>query len=200
LAQRNAALRVGAATEEEFEAWEVELADAAGVVHALRESYVGRLAPTFQALASQLVDAQAELSYVRGWSRERPYRQILAQGRGGDAIHGATRFGPHRADLTVDLDSHRARWRASRGQQKLLGAALVLSQAKLVAEARRDRIALLLDEPNADLDSAHLSRYVTVLRALPAQLVIASLEPTKPLRDLAGAVFHVEHGVVKALL
>jgi DNA replication and repair protein RecF len=199
LSQRNAGLRA-AASAAELDAWDREYLEAAAAVDAVRQRYAERLSPVFRATASKLLDTAAEINYMAGWRSEQSLAQVIEEAREGDRAQGVTRFGPHRGDLTIQLDSSRARARSSRGQQKLLGAALILSQARLVAGAREDRVILLVDEPEADLDRTHTGRLVTSLRAAPVQLVVAAIERSDLLGKLGGAMFHVEHGEVKALL
>ena len=199
LDQRNAGLRSGVAASE-LDIWDQELIDTGITVHRLRLEYFQRLGPLFSALAGQLLGVEAEMAYLQGWSLEKDFGEVLREARGGDIAQGLTRSGPHRADLRIDCEAQRARWRSSRGQQKLLGAALVLSQIRLVTEARGDGMILLVDEPEADLDTAHSERFVTALRRLPVQLVVATISTSKLLMELPGSMFHVEHGAVKALL
>lgn len=199
LNQRNAGLRNGSSSGE-LDAWDQEYLQAATAVNRARQAYARHLQPMFQAVATSLLDVGAELGYAPGWKNEEPLAEVLAAARDGDRVQGVTRFGPHRADLVIEMDARRARSRSSRGQQKLLGAALILSQTMLVARAREDRVILLVDEPEADLDRPHTERLLTVLQQLPAQLVIASISASTALHRLGGTMFHVEHGEVKALL
>jgi DNA replication and repair protein RecF len=199
LNQRNAGLRLGAGSAE-LTAWDREYLDAAAAVDGARQRYIRRLQPVFQAAVAGLLEFPAEVGYAPGWRADESLADVISAAREGDRAQGMTRFGPHRADLTIQVDSRKAKARSSRGHQKLLGAALVFSQARLVAEARGDRVVLLVDEPEADLDRVHTERLVTSLRDTPAQLVIASIACGEALQALGGAMFHVEHGEVKALL
>ena len=55
--------------------------------------------------------------------------------------------GPHRADFRITVHARRARDTVSRGQEKLVAAALTLAQIELVARSREQTVVLLLDEP-----------------------------------------------------
>jgi len=77
----------------------------------------------------------------------------LKAGRGRDAAAGRTLAGPHRSDLVVvHLDKGQAAALCSTGEQKALLLGIVLAHADLVAEDRRARPILLLDEVAAHLD------------------------------------------------
>jgi DNA replication and repair protein RecF len=199
LQQRNASLRLGS-DPAELETWDEALSKAGTAVHELRHAYVLRLLPVFSELVRQLLETPSHITYSRGWPEDRDLREALRASRAADVAQGQTRHGPHRGDVVVELDEERARGRSSRGQQKLLGAALVLGQTRLVAAAREDRVLLLVDEPEVDLDALHAARLITVLRRSPAQLVVAAITGGELLREGGGAMFHVEHGAVKALL
>jgi DNA replication and repair protein RecF len=107
-----------------------------------------------------------------------------------------THSGPHRADVVVRLERGLARETLSRGQQKLVAAAMTLAQLALIRELTATIPTLLLDDPAAELDSERLSRFVTEIRSLRCQLVVTSLSPEITLFGSPDRVFHVEQGGV----
>jgi DNA replication and repair protein RecF len=119
-----------------------------------------------------------------------------------DRERGLTHAGPHRADILVRVDGHPARDRVSRGQQKLVAAAMLLGQLKCDAEQGSGVAALLVDDPAAELDATSLDRLLTEVLTLPSQLFITALDPANPaLRRLPdGPRFHVEHGNIARLI
>lgn len=199
LHQRNALLRQGARPEL-FEAWDLELSSAGEAVHTHRETYLCALRPAFSRIGLVLLGAEVALQYQRGWSPDLSLFSALQDGREADHAAGYTRMGPQRADLVLEIGDERSRWRASKGQQKLLAAALLLAQVEGVAEHLGERVTLLVDEPAADLDAGRLAALMQVLEAAPAQLVLASITATNLPLSASASVFHVEHGAVKALL
>ena len=62
---------------------------------------------------------------------------------------GSTHAGPHRGDLKLKLDERQARKLVSRGQQKLLACALILSATGVVQTHLDHQLLLLLDDPAA---------------------------------------------------
>lgn len=199
LAQRNAALREQA-PDAVLAAWESRLATAGMVVDEQRRRYAEQLEPKFRWLGSQLLGIEPSLDYVPGWAKGQELSAALEAGRDTDRQLGFTRLGPQRADLRCEINEQSTRWRASKGQQKLLGAALVLAQLHLAAEAMGGEATLLVDEPAADLDEERLRALLAAIRNTPAQVCIASISTRSLSLPGDARVFHVEHGMPKALL
>ncbi len=63
----------------------------------------------------------------------------------------------------------------SRGQQKLLGAAMALAMARYVSERADRPPTLLLDDPAAELDADAHTRLLTAVRRLGGQLIVTAL-------------------------
>jgi len=193
LQQRAAALKT-AATHSAVAIWDRELAESGEFVTGQRSAYVAALAPKVSATARDLLGIEVTLRYTRGWSGDRSLQQALRDSWGRDRAVGATTVGPHRADLTVFVDGVAAKGRVSRGQQKLLAAALVLGQLEQRAATSEGRATLLLDDPAAELDERRLGLFLSRVRSLPVQLVITSLVRESVDIGLSGPVFHVEQG------
>jgi DNA replication and repair protein RecF len=201
LRQRNASLRAGQ-SEALVRAWDPELLEAGREVASHRQRYLGGLQAAVRNTGHRLLDADVEISLHQGWSAERDLGEALEHSLARDRERGLTHPGPHRADLAVRISGQPARDRVSRGQQKLLAAAMLLGQLENDAAQGSSVAALLVDDPAAELDGANLERLLTVVLGLPAQLFITALDPRNPvLKSLpAGRRFHVEHGSVSRLI
>jgi len=201
LRQRNASLRAGQ-SEALVRAWDPELLEAGEEVAGHRRRYVTGLQLAVQAAGRRLLDAEIEISLQQGWSVERRLAQAMQHSLARDRERGLTHVGPHRADLSVRISGQPARDRVSRGQQKLLAAAMLLGQLENDAAQGSSVAALLVDDPAAELDGANLERLLKEVLGLPAQLFITALDPKNPvLASLpAGRRFHVEHGAVSRLI
>jgi DNA replication and repair protein RecF len=112
---------------------------------------------------------------------------------------GNTEAGPHRADVVVHIDGRRAEDEASRGQQKLVAAALILAQESVLSALHRGRGVLLVDDPAAELDAIALDRLLDVLSGVQSQLVFTGLTPIKLPSAMTAALFHVERGQLRAV-
>lgn len=182
-----------------LDAWDKELVSSGQRVDAHRRAYLTRLTPQFERLGRQLTGSEVELKYSPGWAEQQDLGAVLRASREEDRSLGYTRSGPHRADIVVGIESERSRWRASQGQLKLLGSALVVSQCHVTGAADQSMV-LLIDEPAADLDSERLREFMGALSATQAQLFIAAIDAESLGFPSEFRLFHVEHGIAKALL
>jgi DNA replication and repair protein RecF len=198
LSQRNAALKAHAGLEE-VRTWTAALLEAGVAVDGRRQAYVTRLAEAAERLGRRLLDRPLELEYRPGWSEGQSLEAALAGTEARDRAAGLTDVGPHRADLVVRLDDRRVQDEASRGQQKLAAAALVLAQVEVELADRPGRGLLLVDDPAAELDERAVARLMAALRELRVQLVLTGLTTAQLAPDPGFPVFHVERGEVRAL-
>jgi DNA replication and repair protein RecF len=199
LSQRNAALKRGASAGE-LRPWTESLAEAGVAVDGSRGQYVDRLSKTVEEMGRRLLDAKLVIEYRRGWGEGKALAAALSRGEARDRALGSTQVGPHRADLRIGLGWGGVREEASRGQQKLAAAALILSQVALFAEDRGSGGTLLIDDPAAELDADSVRRLLRVVEELPAQRIITGLSESQlPPREPA-PVFHVEQGKVQRVL
>jgi DNA replication and repair protein RecF len=201
LRQRNASLKAqqGRAT---VTAWDSALVRYGELITDARRRYVEALAPVAASVATRLLDLELVLTYRPGWAAGTELRSALEVGFTRDQELGATQAGPHRADLAIRLQGVSVRDRVSRGQQKLLAAVLLLSQIKLFPQNSRAQPTLLLDDPAAELDSAHLRALLDEVRAQPLQLIVTTLQATETELAVFGAPgrrFEIEAGHVRAV-
>jgi DNA replication and repair protein RecF len=117
------------------------------------------------------------ISYRSGWTRGMPLSEALRQSVQHDEESGATQVGPHRAELAIRLNEMGVKDRISRGQQKLLAAALLMAQVKLFPLDSPVRPSLLLDDPAAELDNERLTRLISEVSAQSTQLIVTTLHP-----------------------
>ena len=198
LVQRNEALR-RAVSEAELTVWNEAFIAAAADLNAIRERFVERWGEAVGAIGERLLGAAVTLEYRDGTGRHKNLEAALAAGSALERARGLTLNGPHRSDLILRYGSGPARELASRGQQKLLAATLVL--ARLVDRIERHGNAglLLVDDPVAELDDSALQRLIAELAAIPVQMIVTSIRPESMQALEAGRTFHVEHGVIEAL-
>jgi len=196
LGQRNGALKQGLPTS----SWDPAFLETGGAVHSARERYVDVLSRAVGEVGGVLTGQPVALSYRQGWPAGLSLESALEASADRDRSLRATQVGPHRADLHITMDAHGVREEASRGQQKLVAAALVLSQVRVFAERDGDGGILLVDDPAAELDTNAFTGLMAVLDTLPAQLVLTGLSEAglPPARGFP--VFHVERGKVTAVL
>lgn len=199
LKQRNAALRGNTDTR----VWEKEMSESAVQLHNMRKVYIDALVPILQQSMQEMLDIDdISLDYRPGWDTERSLADVLAEELEQDRSQGFTRYGPQRADLVFKRGKVLAKERLSRGQQKLLVSALVLGQARLLAQKQSRRSTVLIDDITAELDAAHCARLMTALADTGAQLVVTAIDAGSiPVAEnIDSRMFHVEHGLLKTVV
>jgi DNA replication and repair protein RecF len=198
LSQRNAALK-RPATNAELRPWSAALAEAGVAVDDSRRRYLERLGPIVAEFGRRLLERPLSLEYRRGWAAEQRLDDALAAAEAHDRQTGSTDAGPHRAEVVLRLDERRVQDEASRGQQKLTAAALILSQVAVESAERPRRSVLLVDDPAAELDARSLERLLAAIAELSAQLVFTALAPKYLAAEPGFPTFHVERGEVREL-
>ena len=197
LRQRNQALRAGG-ERGAVEAWNGELAAAGEEVQGYRADHVQALQPPLaRELAALLGELEWSLELSRGWPAARTLAEALAEHYEQDRRQRMTVTGPHRAELKLKLAGRAAKRQASRGQQKLLIAALLLAQAELIQAHTGRAPVLLIDDFPAELGPAYQQALLEALVRFAGQCFLTSIEQTPALAKVPkNALFHVEHGVV----
>jgi len=196
LKQRNAALKTSPA---DAAVWDPELARLGESIASSRERLMERLQPYWREAVAALSGLDVELHPMRGWAQDHTLIEALAASRSRDQTRQLTHPGPHRADVAVRLHGRPARDVLSRGQQKLVAAAMTLAQLRLLQDASQITPTLLLDDPAAELDGERLERFIGEVARLRCQLVVTSLRPESRLFGTPERTFRVEQGRVEPL-
>jgi DNA replication and repair protein RecF len=194
LKQRNAALKLQAG---HASVWDPELARLGELIGESRGRFVAQLQPYWREAVTALSGLDVELHYLRGWSHGHTLLDALTASRTRDEARCLTHAGPHRADVAVRLHGRPAREVLSRGQQKLVAAAMTVAQLRLLQEATQTTPTLLLDDPAAELDGERLQRFIEQVMSLRCQLVVTSLHAESRLFGTPERTFRVEHGRVQ---
>jgi DNA replication and repair protein RecF len=194
LKQRNAALR---ARTGEAAIWDPELARLGESIKDSRQRLVEELQPYWRDTVAALTGLDVELRHLWGWNLEHSLLESLAASRTRDELQHVTHAGPHRGDIALRLDGRHAREVLSRGQQKLVAAAMMVAQLKLLHGLTELRPTLLLDDPAAELDGERLERFIAQVASLKCQLVVTSLQPESRLFGTPDSTFRVERGRVQ---
>lgn len=174
LLRRNAALRdasrkgSGSAAVQAVAAWEPALAEHGAVLVLARQQWVEAQAARFAQLCDAIgEEVPASLEYHGVASGEADARAALAaqleRQRDHDLRRGMTHTGPHRDDLTLQLDGHDLRGVGSAGQQRTAAIVLRMLEAATHRDATGVEPLLLLDDPFAELDRRRTGRILALL-------------------------------------
>lgn len=177
--------------------WSREVARYGEALNVLRVAFFVRWTTCFVAELEELEAGGGwGAVYKRGWAGDKSLAEILA---GEDdrllADSGATRHGPHRADIVVTRGGVGARRRISRGEEKLAGLAILLSLAQQLRTVGREPPVLLLDDLPSELSASSLDRVLRRVQSLRLQVVATGHEWERINVELNPVrLFHVEHG------
>jgi DNA replication and repair protein RecF len=196
LRQRNAALKSRQARAV-VGAWDPELVRLGLLIDAARRKYVDQLGVPARTIAKALLGAELNLGYRSGWTRELGFEEALRRSWNHDLEMGSTTIGPQRAELAIRLGGSAVKDRISRGQQKLLAAALLMAQISLFPVESHARPTLLLDDPAAELDTDRLLGLIREVTQSSVQLVVTSLNPEFGAFGSPGERYRLDGGVVK---
>lgn len=188
LRQRNAALK----SDADPTVWDRELVRLGELLTISRARVIEALQPVWTRAVADLAAVPASLGFSNGWSKGQTLAESLASHLEIDRERGSTGYGPHRFDVVLRWDGHPVRDVVSRGQQKLLGAAMTLTMARYLTDATGTAPALLLDDPAAELDRPHTEALLSAVRQLGSQLVATALRPEDTALGSPDRVFHVE--------
>jgi DNA replication and repair protein RecF len=196
LKQRNAALRQNNpglldSIDEVFADWGEQLS-------IMRSRHSERLASGIGSIMNIISDSleAVELNYQAGW-RGDSFQAALQGRRERDLERGASGVGPHRAELEISISGRAAKTVLSRGEQKVLSAALLFLQADLMAGNGVQPI-LLLDDLGSEFDDDHFDRVLKNALESGSQVWLSGTAraPAKG----AQKVFHVEQGNIRELV
>ncbi len=196
LKQRNAALK-SRQPPQVTAAWDGDLVRYGESLSTARSRYVELLAEQAATIARHLLGMELDISYRTGWARDSSLSEALRQSWNYDQESGATQVGPHRAELSIRLNDVGVKDRISRGQQKLLAAALLMAQVKLFPLDSPVQPTLLLDDPAAELDNERLTGLIAEISSQSTQLIVTTLHPEFSEFGAPGLKYRIEGGTVR---
>ena len=201
LQQRNALLK--SREYKQLSAWDKELLEYGLQVNDYRQQYLQHLQPVFMEMAGHFLNStDIDLKYFCGWDDTQTLDHILKSDLEKDKRYGFTHSGPHRADFLTMLNKRSAKDYISRGQQKLLVLALMLSQVKLLNMAGHNACCILIDDLTAELDTVNRLKLLEYLVLLDCQVFMTATD-INDFGDISALnnykMFHVEQGCIRQL-
>ena len=180
IGQRNRLLQ-SRATSDRLAPWDEQMAAVGMELIDRRRRAVAvlqtELARVYPAVSGEQTKIQVGYRCVVGESTE-PTALVAAlqRARAVELRRGQTLVGPHRDDLTIELDGVDARAFGSRGQQRLLALALRVGEVLPVREAAGTSPVLLLDDALSELDSCVRDNVLREIQSAE-QVFLTSPEP-----------------------
>jgi DNA replication and repair protein RecF len=200
LQQRNSLLKriqSREANSSELNFWDQELAHAGGMIFQARADALGHVVPQAQFQMERLSDGLESLQITyrpalggldehdapideTEWTAR--MLKALSNLRGREIGAGATLIGPHRDDVTVEVDGLPADSFASRAQQRTAALSLRIAEASYLRRALGDDPILLLDDVLSELDARRRKGVLEFLDTFQ-QTIITTAEPDR-VRDV----------------
>ncbi|MGR8931638.1 MAG: DNA replication/repair protein RecF [Gammaproteobacteria bacterium] len=201
LQQRNALLK--SRQVKQLSVWNREFNEYGNLVNRFRREYIDILQPVFLETAGQFLQSdQVELRFIAGWDEKQTLEEIVNQDFERDLRYGFTNSGPQRADFLTYHKQKLAKDYLSRGQQKLLVLALLLSQVSLLNQDAQNSCCILVDDLTAELDTSNRGKLLKYLAGIGCQVFMTSTQ-LADFGDLSAVdnykVFHMEQGSIKAI-
>lgn len=221
LKQRNALLHAQSADYAHYEPWDRELVQHAIDIEKYRLKYLRQFQCHLQhTLAVLGAELGQDIYYKNGWAQERldlavqdvepvadsdtlpapaDLLALLREQFPRDLKFQTTHIGPHKADIQVRHFRNDVKDIYSRGQKKVLVAAMKLAQARTVkAGASHKMPVLLLDDLPSELDEQHLSAFINFIIAEGYQSFITAVDARVCAANAApkARMFHVERGKI----
>jgi DNA replication and repair protein RecF len=195
LAQRNSLLKefeIGEDSPTDYEmldVWDAQLAGVGARINGKRLAMIAstreRLARYYQTIenGSSVMSWKYESSINDSPDSAQAFLQKLAAARRRDLYLGSTSAGPHRDDVSIELNGEPMRGYASQGEAKSAALAIKFAIYDYLAERLHDAPLLLLDEIASDLDPNRLGALMKTLPHL-GQVFLTTANPAE-LRETA---------------
>jgi DNA replication and repair protein RecF len=203
LKQRNHLLKSSDRTG--LDIWTEKLAETGAEVIERRLRFIAVLDGKLQKYYGTIAGAgeASSLSYhpdgVRSTEREYIREELLElfkRQQRSDERYGTTTAGPHRDDLTLELNERPLKAFGSQGQQKSFVLALKMAEMDNLQDIFGEAPLLLLDDMSSELDARRNQNLMEFLMTREIQVFITTTERSPALLATAPhcAVFHVEGG------
>ena len=199
LKQRNASIKARVPAKQ-IALWDEELIRSGSQIDVLRKHSLTEFEPIFIGLLKQLLpNYPIQLSYFRGWNKEKTFELALQHSLERDLQFGFTQTGPQRADIKLLIDGIPAQDVLSQGQQKLTLYAFHLAQGTMLKEKLGKGPIYLIDDVTSELDQQKQACISNVLTEIDSQVFITgvSKKDFERMFDFNQVkMFHVEQGGV----
>lgn len=184
----------------ELDYWSHQLVLLGDKIDQLRRAYWEAFEAPFRRISGEfLPEFSFDLSYYRGWDKTFSLEENISKKLDVDTRYGYTTSGPHKGDFRLRVNGKPVSEVLSRGQLRMVVAALHIAQSNHLFSAVQQGGIFLLDDLGAELDEQHREKFVRELIASNAQLFLTAIEQSQfviPSEINNKKLFHVKHGHV----
>jgi len=116
------------------------------------------------------------ITFSKGWERSKKLIESLEESIEKDKAIGYTSKGPHRMDITFQINNKKASSNLSRGQLKILILLIFLSNSSLIQELTQAETLLMIDDLSSELDTNNLSSLLSKIVQSENQIVLTGIQ------------------------
>ncbi|MCQ2550943.1 MAG: DNA replication/repair protein RecF [Clostridia bacterium] len=198
LAQRNSYLKENNIDREVLDVWDAQLAKYGEKIIKERSQFIEKIDGISKEIHSNITGGKEDLHiiYNPNVKLEEDLYKILKNNISNDIKQRTTTKGPHKDDLTFEIDGINVRSFGSQGQQRTAALSLKMAEINLIKEETDEDAILLLDDVMSELDE---ERQEYLLKSLSnTQMFITTTELSEILlkKFSSGSIFTVENGQV----
>ena len=185
----------------EHQYWDEQFSQYGERVDRHRQKYLKAFIPVLKERLKEFLPVyDFEFQLRSGWEKGTDLAEAIVKHREQDLRYGHSTVGPHKAELKIIANGEEVKNLLSRGQLKLLVAALKLVQGEFLQQQTGVQCIYLVDDITAELDPASQKKFCGALVASNSQVFVSAIngdEVSHLLKTEDTKMFHVEHGTVK---
>ncbi len=121
-------------------------------------------------------------------------KEKLISSRNQDVYTGVTSIGPHRDDLSFDINGIDARSFGSQGQKRSIALSLKLAEAEVIKKNTGESPICLMDDVMSELDPERQNFILNHIKDM--QVFLTCCDPSNVKNLKAGKIFNVINGSV----
>lgn len=180
-----------------IDVWNAQLASYGKRIIETREIFIGDIAEIVKEKYNQITDGKEELitTYKPNCEKENLERE-LSSNIEKDIEMRTTSKGPHRDDISFEINGMNVRAYGSQGQQRSVALSLKLAEIELVKRKIKDTPVLLLDDVLSELDRNRQERLLSEIGFLQTFITCTGIEEFVENRKNKDSIFHVVNGKI----
>ena len=199
--QRNKLLKSfdpGSDIRETLNIWDEQLVNYGSQVIKKRESFLNEIGETINDVHKDLTgrDDILTVKYEKDVD-EKEYRDRIISLRDRDIRYKSTSAGPHRDDVSFNIDGRDVRKYGSQGQQRTVALSLKLSEIEIIKKYTNDTPILLLDDVLSELDMKRQKFLLETLGDTQTIITCTGLDEFVNNRFKIDKCFRVTEGKIK---
>lgn len=173
LKQRNNLLKMIKKNEEfkdQLEAWDIQLIQHGKNIITQRQKFINELNPYFKNKHNEIAGSNevSHMIYEKNVDEEDFEKKLIRQ-IAYDITMGSTSVGPHKDDISFEINNVDIRKYGSQGQQRTAALSLKLSEIEYIKSNGEDTPILLLDDVLSELDEQrqkHLFNHIKDIQTI----------------------------------